>query len=308
MKILITGGTGMVGTSFKNIDTKHNLVLIGSSDHDLTDYQSTYTAINEHKPDVIIHLAARVGGVKGNSNYVADFYNDNIRINTNVLRAAQSHGVDKVLSLLSTCIYPDNAIYPLTEDQIHSGPPHESNFGYAYAKRMLDVQSRAFRQQYGSNFVTAVPNNLFGEQDNFDLENGHVIPAIIRKVYEARHTGGDVALWGDGTPLREFTYSKDIAKILLFLIDSYSGNTPINIGNTFEISIKQVAEMISDILNFDGKIKWDSSQPSGQYRKPSNNSKLINLGWNQGEYTDFKIALKLTCNWFIMNYPNIRGI
>ena len=308
MKVLITGGTGMVGSAFKNIDTKHNLVLIGSSEQDLTDYQSAFSAINEHNPDAVIHLAARVGGVKGNSDYVADFYSDNIRINTNVLLAAHSLEVGKVLSLLSTCIYPDNAIYPLTEEQIHNGAPHQSNFGYAYAKRMLEVQSRAYRQQYGSNFITAVPNNLFGEHDNFDLENGHVIPSIIRKVYEAKQSGSDIVLWGDGTPLREFTYSKDLAKILLFLLEKYDRIEPINVGNTNECSIKEIAMIIADILDYQGNIVWDTSKPKGQMRKPSDNSKLLNMGWNKEDYSDFRTSLEKTCQWFLDNYPNVRGV
>jgi len=308
MKILITGGTGMVGSAFKNIDTTHDLVLIGSSEQDLTDYQSARFAIIEHNPDAIIHLAARVGGVKGNSDYVADFYSDNIRINTNVLLASHSLGVKKVLSLLSTCIYPDKATYPLTEEQIHNGPPHQSNFGYAYAKRMLEVQSRAYRQQCGSNFITAVPNNLFGEHDNFDLENGHVIPSIIRKVYEAKQSGSDIILWGDGTSLREFTYSKDLTKILLFLLERYDRIEPINVGNTNEYSIKDIAMTIADILDYQGNIVWDTSKPKGQMRKPSDNSKLLNMGWNKEEYSDFKTSLEKTCQWFLNNYPNVRGV
>ena len=308
MKILITGGTGMVGSAFKNIDTVHDLVLIGSSKRDLTDYQSAFNAISEDSPDAIIHLAARVGGVKGNSDYVADFYSDNIRINTNVLLASHALGVKKVLSLLSTCIYPDKATYPLTEEQIHNGPPHQSNFGYAYAKRMLDVQSRAYNQQYGSNFITAVPNNLFGEHDNFDLENGHVIPSIIRKVYEAKQSGSDITLWGDGTPLREFTYSKDLAKILLFLLEKYDRIEPINVGSTSEYSIKDIAITIADILDYQGNIVWDTSKPKGQMRKPSDNSKLLNMGWSKEDYSDFRASLEKTCQWFLCNYPNIRGV
>ena len=197
------------------------------------------------------------------------FYSNIEKINTNVLAAANFSNVNRVLSLLSTCIYPNNANYPLTEDQIHSGPPHPSNFGYAHAKRMLDVQSRAYRQQYGRNYITAVPNNLFGEYDNFDLKNSHAIPAIIRKMYEAKINSQNVILWGDGSPLREFTYSKDLASILLFLLEKYNEPDPVNIGNTHEISIKQVADMVAEIIGFDGEITWDVASPMGQYRKPS---------------------------------------
>lgn len=148
--------------------------------------------------------------------------------------------------MLSTCIYPDDVEYPLSEDKIHAGPPHSSNYGYAYAKRMLEVQSRTYRHQYGCNFITAIPNNLFGECDNYHLEDSHVIPAIIHKMYLANKNNTDVELWGDGSPLREFTYSYDLASILLFLLENYNDEGPINVGNTIEISIKSAAEKIKN--------------------------------------------------------------
>ena len=308
MKVLVTGGTGMVGKAFNHIETEHELTLVGSRQYNLESWRDTRLMIETHAPDVIIHLAAKVGGIKANMNHQGDFYKNNIMINTNVLEAAQRLKVEKVISLLSTCVYPDNANYPLTEDQIHNGPPHHSNFGYAYAKRMLEVQSRAYRQQHGRNYITAIPNNLFGEHDSFDLENSHVIPAIIRKIYEAKLNNEAVVLWGDGSPLREFTYSKDLADILLFLLDNYNESEPINIGNTQEISIKQVAEIIANILNFKGNIIWDTTKPAGQYRKPSDNSKLLELGWREENYTEFEKALTNTCKWVILKYPNIRGV
>ena len=170
------------------------------------------------------------------------------------------------------------------------------------------MQSRAYRQQHGCNFITAIPNNLFGSYDNFHLENSHVIPAIIRKMHEANLNGEDIVLWGDGSPLREFTYSNDLANILLFLLENYDAPEPINVGNTQEISIKDVAEMIAEISDFKGKIIWDTSKPMGQYRKPSDNSKLIKLGWKQEYYTDLRKSLTETYKWVILNYPNIRGM
>ena len=263
--------------------------------------------IRDYEPDIIIHLAARVGGVKSNTDYVADFFYDNIMINTNVLNEAKKLKIKKVISLLSTCIYPDNAKYPLTPDQIHHGTPHLSNFGYAYAKRMLDVHNRAIRQQYGLKYITAVPNNLYGINDNFDLQNGHVIPAIIRKVWEGKTYDKSVILWGDGNPLREFTYADDISKLLLSLID-YDSETPINIGNTIEISINSVTRMICDILQYDFNIiHWDKSKPKGQHRKPSCNKELRKYLSNF-EYTELYDGLKKTCDWFVKEYPNVRGI
>jgi GDP-L-fucose synthase len=307
-RVLITGGTGMIGNAFKHVNTSHELIFIGSKDCNLLNQELFLQTLKNYNPDAIIHLAARVGGVKANTDFIGDFFSDNLQINHNVLNAAKNYGVKKVVSLLSTCVYPDNARYPLTEEQINEGPPHHSNFGYAYAKRMLDVQSRAYRQQYGCNFITAIPNNLFGEHDYFDLQNSHVIPAIIRKMHEAKLNNDDVVLWGDGSPLREFTYSKDLANILLFLLENYDGKNPINIGNTHETSIKEVAESIAEVMKFNGNIKWDTDKPMGQFRKPSDNSKLLDLGWKSENYTEFKKALIDTCQWFNENYPNIRGV
>jgi GDP-L-fucose synthase len=307
-KILITGGTGLVGNAFSTINIKHTKILIGSSEYDLRNASDCEEMYKKYAPDHVIHLAAKVGGVSANSNYLADFYTDNTLINTNVLRYAQKYKVEKLVSLLSTCIYPDKVNFPLTEEQIHNGSPHNSNYGYAYAKRMLDVQSRVYRDQYGCNFITAIPNNLFGPNDNFDLQNSHVIPAIIHKVYDGRKNNSDVELWGDGTPLREFTYSLDLAKILLFLLEEYDELEPINVGNTEEYDIKTVAKMICNNLDYDFKrIKWNVNKPSGQYKKPSCNKKLLEIGWKKEEYTSLKDGLKKTCKWFIMNYPFVRG-
>ena len=304
-KILITGGSGMVGCALKNLIP--SALFIDSKRYNLREQIDVNFLFSSEKPDYVIHLAAKVGGVKANSENLGSFYYDNIMINTNVLEAARRYKVKKVLSFLSTCIYPDKVTYPLTEEQIHNGPPHSSNYAYAYAKRMLDIQSQAYRDQYNCNFVTVVPNNLFGEHDNFDLENSHLIPAIIRKVYEAKKKNQDVILWGDGKPLREFTYAKDLAKIVLLLLNKYNGREPINVGNTKEYSVKNVAERIAKIINFDGNIIWDTSKTKGQHRKPSDNSRLLKLNWTKTNYTPFDEALGNTCKWFIDNYPNVRG-
>ena len=311
MKVLVTGGTGMVGSAFNDVRLeypRHNFILVGSKDYDLTNSDECDQMISTHNPDSIIHLAARVGGVKGNSDFVADFYFDNIMMNTNLLNSACKFKINKVLSLLSTCIYPDQAIYPLTEDQIHSGPPHISNFGYAYAKRMLDVHSRALRQQHGCNFICAVPNNIYGPHDNFDLECGHVIPAIIRKVWEAKIHEQPPVFWGDGSPLREFTYSRDIAKALIFLLENYDKPDPINIGNMTEMSIRSVVQQISTKLDYNSSVFWDIKKPSGQLKKPSSNNNFINIGWKNYNYTNFSEGIDQTCDWFLENYPNVRGV
>jgi GDP-L-fucose synthase len=294
----------MVGSALR--DAAQSATFISSKQYDLRNPAAVDQMFARYSPDCVIHLAAKVGGIKANMDNLGDFYLENAMINTNVLEGARKCKVEKVVSLLSTCVYPNNAVYPLTEDQIHDGPPHESNFAYAYAKRMLDVQSRAYRKQHGCNFITAVPNNLFGENDNFDLEDSHVIPAMIRKFYEAGLSGEDVYLWGDGSPLREFTYSKDLAKILIFLVKEYDGEHPINVGNTEEHSIKQVAEMIAKMMRYDGKIIWQTDKPKGQHRKPSDNSRFKAIC--DVRYTSFEQALTNTCEWFIMSYPKVRGV
>ena len=307
MRILITGGTGMVGSAFGNLETEHELIRYGSDQYDLRDEQQVEDMFYRNQADAVIHLAARVGGVKGNSDYVADFFHDNITMNSNLLTIAKNYKIPKVLSLLSTCVYPNDVTYPLTEDQIHNGEPHESNFGYAYAKRMLEVQSRALRRQYGCNFITAIPNNIYGPGDNFHLEYGHVIPAIIRKVWEAKHNDRPAVLWATGRALREFTYSDDVARSLIMLLESYDSAKPINVGKTTEYSIREIAGMVCRIFDYDfGLIEWDVSKLEGQYRKPSSNEEFLKR-YPDFEYTEFDLGLRKTCAWFEKAYPNVRG-
>tara|TARA_R110002153_G_scaffold41144_2_gene117472 strand:- start:57 stop:980 length:924 start_codon:yes stop_codon:yes gene_type:complete len=306
VEILVTGGSGMIGRAMKELIPKAK--FIGSDRYDLRKQNDVEYLFYKEKPECVIHLAARVGGVEANYNNPGKFYYDNIMINTNVLECSRKHKVKKVLSVLSTCIYPDSTKYPLVEEQIHNGEPHYTNYAYAYAKRMLDIQSRSYRDQYGCNFTTLVPNNLFGEWDNFSLNSSHVIPAIIRKVYDAKLNNTNLSLWGDGKSLREFTYSKDLAKIMLLLLEKYDGREPINVGNPSEYSIKDVANMITKIMDYDGEIIWDTNRESGQHRKPSDNSKLLDLGWENKDYTSLEDSLRNTCNWFSQNYPNVRGI
>lgn len=305
----------MVGNAFKKILPMAKYP--SRAELELTDSEFTRIFLdngnydNGPKYDAIIHLAARVGGIKANLNNMADFYTENMEINNNLLKYACFSDIPKVVSLLSTCVYPDAPYitYPLTEEQLHAGPPHHSNFGYAYAKRMVDVASRAYRQQYGCNFITAIPNNLYGENDNFDLENSHVIPALMRKIWEAKiNNQSSVEVWGDGSPLREFTYSLDIAKILIFLLENYNEPQPINIGNTEEYSILEVVNLLCELLEYDGKIEWNITKPNGQFRKPSSNKRLLELGWKNSDYTTLEEGLKKTCNWFKINYPNVRGV
>ena len=197
---IVTGGTGLVGSA---INTG---VKLSSKDVDLRDWKSTLSLFEDYKPKNVIHSAARVGGLGGNMNYKGEFYYDNIMMNTNVLEASRRVGVKKVVSFLSTCVFPDDVEYPLTEKKIHLGEPHSSNYPYAYAKRMLDIQSRAYKEQYGVNYISVIPTNIYGPKDNFSIDNGHVIPSLIHKCYLAKKLNTDFVVWGSGKPLREFIY------------------------------------------------------------------------------------------------------
>ena len=304
-KILITGGTGMLAHAMKNLYP--DAYFISTSDCDLKNQKQVFELFEDLAPTHVFHLAAKVGGILSNKTYIADFYYDNITMNTNVLEASKKFSVTKLVSMLSTCIYPDKISYPLREHEIHNGEPHESNYGYAYSKRMLDIQSRAYRSQYGCNFVTVVPNNLFGENDNFHLTDSHVIPAMIRKIHAAKKTKNNVVLWGDGSPKREFTYSRDIARALKIIMDKYDNSMPINMGNTKEVSIKDLAEKITKNLDYNGVIIWNDSMPNGQHRKPSDNTRFMNV-CGKFKYTDFDHAINLVCKWFLENQPNVRGM
>jgi GDP-L-fucose synthase len=298
MTKIITGGTGLIGSAFND-----GVKL--SSKRDLRDYDKAKFAIAMYKPDVVVHCAAKVGGVGANMEFPADFFMDNIRMNTNVIEACHELKIPKLVSFLSTCVFPDKVEYPLDESKIELGPPHSSNFAYAYAKRMADVQIRAFNKQYGTKFFSVIPCNVYGPNDNFSLEVGHVIPMLIHKCYLAKKNRKAFEVWGDGTPLREFVYSKDVANIVDLLIQKYEGTDPVIISNPTEYSIKQVVDLIVEYVGFKGKVKWLTNKPNGQHRKPSSNAKLLSIIGDY-EFTTLEKGLKESVEWFILNYPNVR--
>jgi GDP-L-fucose synthase len=316
--ILVTGGAGMVGTAIKQF--LPDAIFLSSKDGDLVSYQQCFHIFDKYKPTKVIHLAAKVGGVKSNTEFVADFYRDNILINTNVLDCALLFGCETVVSLLSTCIYPaaEYVNYPLTEDQLHMGPPHESNYGYAHAKRMIEVQSRAYNQQYNTTkFLCAVPNNIFGINDTFDLENGHVVPSVIRKIYESVYLEREAIFWGDGSPKREFTSSTDIARALVFMARNHEFMPPImNIGNTKEHTIKNLVHLVCLAYKKPVQtVKWDKTKPAGQYKKPSSNELWLKtykeLTDEDFTYEKFETKLFEVCEWFERNCHKkgrIRGL
>ena len=298
-KALITGGHGLIGSEFKDD------IRVGRADFDLTDIDATYSYFESMRPDTVIHTAGRVGGVAANTNYVYDFFLDNIRINTNVIDSAVKTGVQKLIAFTSTCVMPDKIQYPLEESYIHLGPPHSSNFGYAYAKRMVDVQIQACNQQYGTKYFTVIPTNVYGPRDNYDLENGHVLPSLIHRCYLAKQSGDPFEVWGTGTPLREFVFSRDVANICDILLDKHSDTTPVIISTATEYTIKQVVELVCSIMNFTGKVVWNQNKPDGQYRKPTNTKHLQSIIGDY-KFVDFTAGLEETIDYFIKNYNSIR--
>jgi len=298
-KVLVTGGYGMVGSAMES------QIKLSRETCDLTNPKQTEKLFQLIKPDGVIHCAGKVGGIGGNSNYKGEYFYNNLMINTNVIEAARKAGVKNLIAFLSTCVFPDKVKYPLTVDQIQLGEPHESNYPYAYAKRMADVQIRAYREQYGINYTSIIPSNIYGPNDNFSLEHGHVMPMLIHKLYLAKKNKTDFTVWGSGKPLREFIYSKDIAKIAEWALFNYEGIDPLIISGDEEISIKDLVGLLVDEFKFKGKVIFDKTKPDGQLRKPSDNSKIKEL-MPDFEYTPFEQGIKETVNWFIENYDEAR--
>jgi len=298
-KVLITGGYGMVGSAMES------QIKLSRETCDLTNPKQTNKLFQLVKPDGVIHCAGKVGGIGGNSNYKGEYFHDNLMINTNVIEASRKAGVKNLVAFLSTCVFPDKVKYPLTVDQIQLGEPHESNYPYAYAKRMADVQIRAYREQYGINYTSIIPSNIYGPNDNFSLEHGHVMPMLIHKLYLAKQNKTDFTVWGSGKPLREFIYSKDIAKISEWALFNYEGTDPLIVSGDEEISIKDLVGLLVDEFKFKGKVIFDKTKPDGQLRKPSDNSKIKEL-MPDFEYTPFEQGIKETVNWFIENYDEAR--
>jgi GDP-L-fucose synthase len=300
-KILVTGGYGLVGSEF----IKSNYIPLSSSESDLRNREQVDNIFNSIKFDGVIHCAGKVGGVGGNMNHKGKFFYDNIMINTNVIESARIHGIKNLVAFLSTCIFPNDVEYPLTESKIHMGPPHFSNDAYAYAKRMTDIQIRAYREEYGLNYKSVIPTNIYGPNDNYNLANGHVIPSLIHKCFLARENKTDFIIWGDGSPLREFIFSQDVAKLTEWVLENYEENEPIILSTSDEISIKDVVGIIVELMNFKGDVIFDKSKPNGQFRKPSDNSKIKSY-LPDFKFTSLYEGLKYTIDYFEKNYKFLR--
>ena len=243
-KTIVTGANGLVGYAIRQLSLP-NTTYLARDDLDLTDCASTQNRFAQLEPENVIHLAAQVGGIGGNLIHSGEYFRNNILINTNVLESARVAGSQRLISFMSTCVFPDKCTYPLNEKDLHNGPPHPSNFGYAYAKRMLEVQSSAYHKEWNCNYIVAIPTNIYGPNDNFSLTEGHVVPALIHRMFLAREGGTDLSVWGTGKPLREFVYSDDIARLALWAIENYTEGIPIIFTSGIEVSIRELTEIIA---------------------------------------------------------------
>ena len=305
--ILVTGGSGLVGSAISSLSSLYNFkfIFLNSKTCNLLNYTETENVFSQIKPDYIIHLAACVGGLYKNINFPVKMFEENIIININVLKAAHVLGVKKLVTCLSTCIFPDETSYPLSEDMLHRGPPHSSNEGYSYAKRMLEVQCRYYNKQYNCNFVCIIPTNIYGPHDNFNLDDAHVIPALIHNCYLSKEKSTPFVVKGTGKPLRQFIHSSDLAKIIMKMIETNEINMLI-VSSTKEYSIGDIANMIAKKFEYEKHLIFDDTFSDGQYRKTVDNSKLLNFLGHEFEFTNLDIGICDTIDWFIDNYEKCR--
>lgn len=305
--ILVTGGSGLVGNSIKSIlglkYSSYNILYLSSKECDLTNYDISYNYLKNYNIKFVIHLAAYVGGLYKNMNNKVEMLEKNTLININILKICHNLNINKVISCLSTCIFPDNTEYPINESMLHNGPPHNSNDSYAYSKRLLETLSKSYNNQYNRNYICIIPTNIYGENDNFHIENGHVIPSLIHKAYICKKNNKPLNILGSGKPLRQFIYSKDLANIIIWLLFNYNSNESIIIADKKEYTIKYIGELIAK--NFDiNNIIFDTNYSDGQYKKTVDNTKLLNI--NDYKFIEIELGIKNTCEWFKNNYNICR--
>jgi len=302
-RIWVAGHRGLVGSAIlRRLTTEGcDLLVAGREELDLCNQAAVNDWMAAHRPQAIVMAAARVGGILANSTYPADFLYDNLMIEANVLHAAHRLGCEKLLLLGSSCIYPKLAPQPLNENSLLTGPLEPTNEWYALAKIAGVKLCAAYRQQYGSDFISAMPTNLYGFNDNFDLHSSHVLPALLRKMHTAKMERRDsVEIWGSGTPLREFLHVDDLADALAFVLTHYSAPEPINIGSGEEVTIRGLAELIADVVGFEGRFVFDTSKPDGTPRKLLDTGKLTAMGWTAR--TDLRTGISQVYDWFKRQY------
>lgn len=301
MNILITGGSGLLGSEI-NID---NALKPSSKELNLLDYSALKNYIELYNVSKIIHCAAKVGGVQENMNKNFDFLEINTQMNINVLRACKEFNLNNSVFILSTCVMPDNVKLPYIEDSLHMGAPHNGNYGYAYSKRLLEIGSRSLKEQYGVNTICLIPCNLYGKNDNFNLNSGHVIPSLIHKCFLAKQNSEDFLIWGTGMSLREFIFVEDFARIIEQIVNSDQSYETMIVSSGVEYSIRDIASIIANHMNYSGKLKLDLSKPDGIYKKTTSNKTFLKYFSNH-KWTDIHNGISVVVDYFIKKYPAVR--
>jgi GDP-L-fucose synthase len=304
MKIYVAGHRGLVGSAIvRAIESRGEHTWIGRTraELDLLDRDSVFSFLVSEKPDAVVIAAAKVGGIHANSSFPVQFLSENVQIETNLMDGSHSAGIEKLLFLGSSCVYPKYAKQPIKEEYLLTGELETSNEAYAIAKIAGLKLVQAYRKQYGRNWISAMPTNMYGPGDNFDLENSHVLPALIRKFHEAKKRGDtEVTLWGSGSPKREFLHADDLGSACLFLLENYNSASPINVGVGRDIPISELANLIQEIVGYLGKIVWDSSKPDGTPQKLLDVSRINQLGWESS--IDLKHGLEETYKWYVESH------
>jgi GDP-L-fucose synthase len=307
-RVYIAGHHGLVGSAvWRLFEAEGFTDLVGrtSAELDLRDREPVRAVFADQRPDVVVVAAAKVGGILANSTRPAQFLSDNLRIQVNVLDAAAAFGVERLLFLGSSCIYPKLAPQPIREDSLLTGHLEPTNDAYAIAKIAGVLQIQALRRQNGLHYISAMPTNLYGPGDNFDLETSHVLPAMIRRFHEAKLSGSrSVTLWGSGMPRREFLHVDDLARACLYLLENYDASEPINIGFGEDIAIRDLAEAVSRIVGYEGDLEWDESKPDGTPRKLLDVTKLTDLGWKAE--ISLEDGVRATYEWFVERHETAR--
>ncbi|HST31383.1 MAG TPA: GDP-L-fucose synthase [Chthoniobacterales bacterium] len=302
-KIFVAGHNGMVGSAItRALETAgfSNLLKRRRAELDLSDSRAVADFFRKEKPEIVIFAAAKVGGIKANNDFPVEFLNDNLRIQTNIISAAHENGARKLLFLGSSCIYPKHAPQPIPESALLTGPLEPTNEAYAIAKIAGIKLCQAYGREYGANFISAMPTNMYGQNESFDLETSHVLAALLRKAHEAKtKRAGELVVWGTGTPRREFLHVDDCASACLFLLEKYDSPEIINVGCGEDVTVRELAELICDIVGFKGELAWDKTKPDGTPRKLLDVSKLRALGWTAR--IPLREGITRTYDWFLKN-------
>ncbi|DAZ97137.1 TPA: hypothetical protein N0F65_004751 [Lagenidium giganteum] len=318
MVVLVTGGTGLVGRAVEHVVRQQQTtrlraaeqeqwVFASSKDADLRDRAQTEALFARVRPTHVLHLAAMVGGLFKNMRQKVDFFRENMAINDNVLQCCHKFHVRKLVSCLSTCVFPDATTYPIDETMLHNGRPHRSNEGYAMAKRIIDTLNHCYHDQHDCRFTSVIPTNIYGPHDNFSIEDGHVVPGLIYKCYLAKQANEPFVIWGSGKPLRQFIHSHDLADLLVWVLEHYEEIDPIilSVDEQDEVSIRDVAMMIAKAMDFQGDVIFDTTKADGQYKKTASNAKLRRYV-PDFQFTPMERGIEASVAWFIEHYESAR--